>query len=154
MIAIHIDYANRAESGLEADYVEQWCHKQRILFHKRVINEVTRGITNRELYEKESRRIRFEFYDSVLSEFGCQGRGEVASCNVIGSGVMLGHHKGDEQENLISNIFKGRESILNLTGMYEEGDINNVKIWRPLLRYTKKYIFDFAHTVCRHSLLY
>lgn len=33
---------------------------------------------------------------------------------------MFGHHKGDEQENLITNIMKGRESILTLSGMAPE----------------------------------
>lgn len=133
VIAIHIDYANRPESGLEADYVEQWCKKIGIHFEKRVINEVTRGITDRDLYEKESRRIRFETYQNVLNQYGTD------------AGIMLGHHKGDEQENIITNIMKGRESILNLSGMTMEGVICNVKIWRPFLLYTKKYIFDFAH---------
>lgn len=47
IIAIHIDYANRPESSREANYVEEWCISLGISFHKRIINEVTRGITDR-----------------------------------------------------------------------------------------------------------
>lgn len=31
-MALHIDYANRAESGREADYVERWCAEWGIAF--------------------------------------------------------------------------------------------------------------------------
>lgn len=58
---------------------------------------------------------------------------------------MLGHHKGDEQENIITNIMKGRESILSLSGMAPEGRILGVKVWRPLMPYTKDVVFHFAH---------
>eukprot|EP01125_Pyxidicula_operculata_P013369 TRINITY_DN442_c0_g5_i3.p1 TRINITY_DN442_c0_g5~~TRINITY_DN442_c0_g5_i3.p1 ORF type:complete len:617 (-),score=190.29 TRINITY_DN442_c0_g5_i3:126-1976(-) len=133
VVAIHIDYGNRQESGLEADFVENWCKKNKVEFRKRIITEVTRGITDRDLYEKESRRIRFEFYQQVLNEFGTD------------TGISLGHHKGDEQENIITNIMKGRESILNLSGMAPEGIISGVRVWRPFLTYTKDVIFKFAH---------
>ena len=43
VLGLHIDYANREESGEEADFVEQWCISNGIEFHKRTINEVTRG---------------------------------------------------------------------------------------------------------------
>lgn len=29
--------------------------------------------------------------------------------------------------------------------MFPEGEILGVKIWRPLLPYTKDYIYEFAH---------
>jgi tRNA(Ile)-lysidine synthase TilS/MesJ len=41
IIAIHIDYANRPESGREAQYVEEYCNILNLTFEKRVINEVT-----------------------------------------------------------------------------------------------------------------
>ena len=44
IVGIHIDYANRPESGREADYVKLWCHELLGISYKvRVINEVTRG---------------------------------------------------------------------------------------------------------------
>lgn len=44
IVGIHIDYANRPESGREADYVKHWCHDLLgISYRVRVINEVTRG---------------------------------------------------------------------------------------------------------------
>ncbi len=43
VVGIHIDYANRPESGRECDYVRTWCEQLGIVFRVRVINEVTRG---------------------------------------------------------------------------------------------------------------
>ncbi|KAL6072721.1 tRNA(Ile)-lysidine synthetase [Balamuthia mandrillaris] len=132
VVAIHVDYANRPESGAEADYVEQWCEQRGVVFRKRTISEVTRGVTKREDYEEISRNIRFGFYKTVLEEFkGCPG-------------VMFGHHKGDVQENVISNIMKGC-SLVDLSGMHAESVINGVSIWRPMLPHPKSDIYSFSH---------
>eukprot|EP01128_Nolandella_sp_AFSM9_P007066 TRINITY_DN3775_c0_g1_i2.p1 TRINITY_DN3775_c0_g1~~TRINITY_DN3775_c0_g1_i2.p1 ORF type:complete len:814 (-),score=171.57 TRINITY_DN3775_c0_g1_i2:69-2438(-) len=131
-IAIHIDYTNRPESGLEADFVEEWSKKCGVIFRKKVM-DLQRATADREWYEKETKRLRFETYASVRDEFN-------TDC-----GIIFGHHKGDEQENIISNILKGRESILTLSGMAPEGMISGQKIWRPLLPFTKDAIFDIAH---------
>eukprot|EP01034_Spumella_vulgaris_P030676 gene30676-37927_t len=68
VIGIHIDYANRPESCREAAYVAQWCEELGIDFRVRVINEVTRGITSRDEYEKVARDIRYQFYQEVVGE--------------------------------------------------------------------------------------
>lgn len=51
LLAIHINYANRPESSLEADYVSWWCEQHGLRFFKRVVAEVTRGVTDRAVYE-------------------------------------------------------------------------------------------------------
>merc|ERR1719502_2426278 len=80
IICIHIDYANRRESGAEAAYVERWCERRGIVFSKRVVDEVTRGVTARDQYEAISRDIRFGAYRTAAAEHG----GFPA--------VMFGHH--------------------------------------------------------------
>jgi tRNA(Ile)-lysidine synthetase-like protein len=131
IIAIHIDYANREESSEEADFVENWCKELGITFHKRTINEVTRGITNRDEYEKVTREIRYSFYKSVLEEYNCEA-------------VIFGHHLGDVQENVISNVMRG-SNPLQLSGMTEIGVTNGVSVWRPLLSHPKDDIYEFSH---------
>ena len=131
IIAMHIDYANRSESSEEADYVQWYCQKLGIAFNKRVITEATRGVTDRSEYERITRDIRYSFYREVLSETGCHA-------------VMLGHHLGDVQENVISNIMRG-SSCLQLSGMESIGMSSGVCVWRPLLNYSKDDIYAFAH---------
>lgn len=98
IIAVHIDYANRPESEAEANYVMRYCEQMDIEFRCRVINEVTRGITARDEYEKIARIARYDMYKSVQEEFQDGGRKPP---------VLLGHHKGDLRENVLSNSLKG-----------------------------------------------
>ena len=102
-----------------------------VQFRKRVVDEVTRGVTDRAEYEVVSREVRYGFYRQVLRETGCQG-------------VIFGHHQGDVQENVVSNVMRGC-SPLALSGMESVGITNLVPVWRPLLSFGKEKIFDFAH---------
>ena len=129
--AVHIDYANRPESGREADFVQRWCGQLGVAFHKRVVDEVTRGVTDRALYEKVSRDARYDCYKAVLNNSGARG-------------IIFGHHQGDVQENVISNVMHGC-SPLQLSGMGPVGLSNGVTVWRPLLGHSKSDIFAFAH---------
>ena len=140
VVGLHIDYANRPESGRECEYVRQWCASLGIEFRVRVINEVTRGITSRDEYEKVARDIRYRFYQDSVSEI-LQSE---LSCDHGDVGVMFGHHIGDVQENVISNVMRGL-SPLDLSGMTEASVSNSVLVWRPLLTHSKDDIYHFAH---------
>lgn len=88
--AIHLDYANRPESSAEASYVERYCRRIGANFICRRIDEVTRGVTARDDYERIAREIRFELYRRCSSE-AVEKNGNTNQCSV---GVMLGHHRG------------------------------------------------------------
>lgn len=131
VVAVHLDYGNRPESAAESDYVRRWCLRFGIVFHVRRIDEVKRVSTKRDDYERVSRDIRYATYAAVLAQYGAPG-------------VCVGHHRGDVQENVISNMMKGL-SLLSLNGMSASSVVNGVRIWRPLLAFDKDAIFDFAH---------
>jgi tRNA(Ile)-lysidine synthetase-like protein len=152
IVAVHIDYANRPESGREAAYVEEWSRQLQIDCRVRVVNEVTRGITDRDAYEKIARNIRYGTYQECIED-ARNGRylpqdfleahaGESVEIRV--SGMMFGHHLGDVQENIISNVMRG-SSPLYLSGMTETSVTNGVQVWRPLLSYVKEDIYAFSH---------
>ena len=130
-VAIHIDYGNRKESGTEAEYVEKYSDYLGVIFEKIVITSIKRGVTKRDEYEKKTREIRFNAYTDILNRHGAKG-------------IYQGHHKGDIQENVISNVMKGN-TVLNLAGMKKISNISGVNIYRPLLEDPKKLIFQFAH---------
>ncbi|EKX33598.1 hypothetical protein GUITHDRAFT_120189 [Guillardia theta CCMP2712] len=60
---------------------------------------------------------------------------------------MLGHHQGDVEENVISNVMKG-SSVLNLAGMKEVQYMTQyrVELQRPLLSLHKHEIYNFSMT--------
>ena len=139
VVAVHIDYANRPESGAEASFVERWCQKHGIDFYCRRIDEVTRGITARDEYEAMSRDVRFSFYRKIIHLYQDPHNPTEAG------GVVLGHHRGDLRENVLSNAHKGC-GPLDLSGMTPVSKANGVTLLRPLLSLEKDEIFHFAHT--------
>ena len=137
IIAIHIDYANRPESGAEADYVGRYARQLGAKFICRKIDEVTRGVTARDDYERIAREIRFDLYRQCCREAS-------SGTDKNGIGVMLGHHRGDLRENVISNAHKGC-GPLDLSGMTSVSTNDGVNLFRPLLPLEKIDIYDYAH---------
>ncbi|CAH0522517.1 unnamed protein product [Peronospora belbahrii] len=131
IVAVHLDYGNRLESQAECEYVHRWCKRFNMIFHVRRIDEVKRATTRRDEYEKMSREIRYATYADVMQKYNIPG-------------MCFGHHRGDVQENIISNMMKGM-SLLNLNGMHANSTVNGVRIWRPFLEFDKDVIFEFAH---------
>ena len=131
--AVHIDYGNRPESAAEAAFLRSWCSQHGIDLRVKRINEVRRGITARDDYEKVARKIRFAEYKTLLAELSTK--------NV---GVMFAHHRGDVQENVISNVMRGA-GITSLSGMGADTLNDGVRIWRPLLEFGKDAVYAFAH---------
>ena len=147
--AVHIDYANRPESGAEADYVRRYCEENlgtnTIEFTCRLIGEVTRGVTSRDDYERIAREIRYDSYRDTVAkaknDMGICSKEEQRDTIV---GVMLGHHRGDLRENVLSNSHKGC-GPLDLSGMTEVSKNDGITIYRPLLPLEKTFVLDYAH---------
>lgn len=133
--AVHIDYANRPESAAEADFVRRYCERLGISFQCRRIDEVTRGVTARDDYERIARELRYQSYKETIA---------LAQQQEETIGVMLGHHRGDLRENVLSNAHKGC-GPLDLSGMTEVSRNDGVVIYRPLLPLEKSSVFDYAH---------
>jgi len=138
--AVHIDYANRPESGAEADFVRRYCERLSISFQCRRIDEVTRGVTARDEYERIARELRYQTYKETIALAGPKD----PSMTPITIGVLLGHHRGDLRENVLSNAHKGC-GPLDLSGMTPVSRNDGVVIYRPLLPLEKSFVFDYAH---------
>jgi tRNA(Ile)-lysidine synthetase-like protein len=136
IVAIHIDYHNRPETGLEAEFLFNYCYHMNIPLYYRYIHEGVRERSSkkREEYEELTKDIRFDLYKKV----------EKIYKNTNFLGVILGHHKGDLQENIFQNVMKGR-NLIDLSVIKEQSDILGVKILRLLIRHPKNDIFQMAH---------
>lgn len=130
VIAIHINYNNRIETKIEAEFIIEWCKLNNIKLYYKNITDLTRDSSKRHLYEEKVRKIRFDLYKEVLKEEN-------------GKNILLGHHKDDIIENIVSNILRGR-NILNLKVMNESSEIDGVIIHRPFINIYKKEIINFA----------
>jgi tRNA(Ile)-lysidine synthetase-like protein len=130
-IAIHIEYCNRVEAKLEREFLEYYCHMNNIKLYYRTINYIARD-DNRELFEIETRKARFNLYKYVIDRERLEG-------------VMLGHHSGDIVENVFTNIIKGR-SINDITAMRDMQEQNGVVLIRPFIKLKKDDIIQVAHS--------
>lgn len=69
------------------------CQKHGIECVVKRIDDLTRGVTARDEYEVETRNIRYELYAETTARTGAPS-------------MLVGHHRGDVQENVICNLFK------------------------------------------------
>jgi len=130
---VHVDYGNRPESGAEAAYLRRWCETRRVrLDVTEMPEDLRRGTTPRDDYERGARTARFAAYERTLAAVGKR------------CAVLLGHHRGDVQENCLSNALRGA-SVLALSGMAKEDSSYGVRVARPLLVNDKAAVYDVAH---------
>lgn len=129
VIAVHIYYGNREDSMDEAEFIKDWCAMNDIQLIIKYIRYMKRSdeLIDRENYEQITNDIRFDTYKFI---------GKI-------SGVCLGHHEGDQIENILMNIMNGRQ-YGDIMGMYPVSNIKDVDIWRPFLLHPKDDIFEFA----------
>ncbi len=131
VMAIHMEYINRDEASLETDMLIEWCAEKSIPLIVRKIDYMQRDEVAREFYEEETRKARFGAYKFMMREYEVQG-------------FCLGHHHGDLGENVLMNLFKGRD-ILDMFVMDDDSEIEGVRLLRPLLAHPKSDIYEYAH---------
>ncbi len=129
--ALHLEYINRDEAHKETELIGLYCSKLDIPLYTRTIDYMSRTSVERNFYETETKKIRFNSYKYLCDTFGVKG-------------FCLGHHHGDLGENVLMNIFNGRD-ILDLFVMDNDSVIDNIRLFRPLLENPKSDIYYIAH---------
>lgn len=126
----HLNYNNREESVLERNFLKEYCQEKGIIIDCKDIL-FKRGDIKRNIYEKETRELRYNYYQDMCSKYNSKG-------------VMLAHHKDDICENIFNNLMRGGREITDLTVIKETNNILGVDVYRPMLKYYKDVILDFA----------
>jgi tRNA(Ile)-lysidine synthetase-like protein len=129
--ALHLEYINREEAHKETELIGLYCSVLNIPLYVRTIDYMNRTSVERNFYESETKKIRFNSYKYLIDTFNIKG-------------FCLGHHHGDLGENVLMNIFNGRD-ILDLFVMDNDSVIDNVRLFRPLLNNPKSDIYYIAH---------
>ena len=134
VVAVHIYYGNRPDSMNETNFIKDWCKFYDIPLIVKYIRYMKRdlGLVDRNFYEEETRKIRFNTYKLANKLFD----------NKI-IGFCLGHHKDDRIENIFMNIMKGRD-ILDICVMKPISVLDSVMILRPFLSNPKSDIYSFS----------
>jgi tRNA(Ile)-lysidine synthetase-like protein len=130
--AIHLEYINRDEGKKETEIISKYCNLIKVPLFIRVINYMSRTSIDRNFFENETKKVRFNSYKYLINKFDVKG-------------FCMGHHHGDLGENVLMNIFNGRD-ILDLFVMEEDSIIDEVRLFRPYLNNPKSDIYYIAHT--------
>ncbi len=121
----HVDHGWREESAAEARILSELANQLGILIHIKRLEPCSQ--TNREAICRDE---RLAFFRELVHRFGCQA-------------VLLAHHADDLAETALKRVLEGA-SLPCLGGMRDVSEIGGLKIWRPLLRVTKKEILSFV----------
>lgn len=128
--AVHIHHFNRAEAEIEAEMIKEFCNLLKVRYFEINISHLKRGEINRDFYETETRRIRFDFYRNMKKYHKIEY-------------FALGHHRGDLAENVLTNVIKGR-SLTDLPVMERFDCQDGITIWRPFIDIPKNDIWNYA----------
>ncbi len=140
IIFVHINYANRENTDMEQEMVQNWAKYLGKRFFYRKLDEINRPkcmeYDMRNIYETYTRDQRYTAY--------------VQASKIMDWDeyyVVLGHNHDDCIENVFTNI-ASKTKWENLYGMEFESRIcfgeENINFIRPLLNITKKMIYNFA----------
>ena len=124
LVCSHVDHNVRRESAKEKIFLEEWCLKNDILFESMVIEKY--GDDN---FHNEARTIRYNFFQSLVDKYNANY-------------LMTAHHGDDLVETILMRLVRG-STLKGYGGFYQEVDMSNYKIIRPLVYATKKEILDF-----------
>lgn len=125
LTAINIDHSIRENSKQDSDFVIKYCKDNNISVHSFKVNALAYSTENKLTIEEGARICRYGVFDGLLKKG-------------IVDKIAIAHHKQDQVETVLLNIFRG-SGLKGLTGMeYEQNGYI-----RPLLNTDKSEILCY-----------
>lgn len=118
----HIDHKWRPESTQEALQLKELADALSISFHLITLDPHTLQGN----LEAACRHERLKFYQELCQKHNYQA-------------VLLAHHADDQAETVLKRVLEGT-TIDSLGALEEIAVVNDVNLWRPLLKVTKKQL--------------
>lgn len=125
LVCCHINHNVRKASKAEKEFLESWCNSHNIVFESMTIEKY--GDDN---FHNEARTIRYHFFEEIVRKYSAKY-------------LMTAHHGDDLIETILMRIVRG-STLKGYSGFEQVVDMNEYKIVRPLIYYTKKEIEDYA----------
>lgn len=129
LIVAHVNHNIRQESYDEAEYLKEYCIKNGLIFESMVIDQY--GDDN---FHNEARNIRYNFFDNLVRKYEADY-------------LMTAHHGDDLIETILMRIVRG-SSLGGYSGFKSIVDMDDYKIVRPLIYYTKKELEEYDKLNC------
>ena len=127
-VVAHCNFHLRgAESNRDQSFVEDLCRQHGVGLKVRDFDVEEYCRNHKVSVEMACRELRYEWFDTLLDKHGC-------------SRIVVAHNSDDNIETMLLNLFRGT-GIDGLVGM----KIDNGKILRPLLQFTRKDIEGYLN---------
>lgn len=124
IICAHVNHNKRKQSLEEQSFLEKYCQKHNVIFECMTIKEY--GDDN---FHNEARNIRYHFFEEIVLKYDAKY-------------LMTAHHGDDLIETILMRISRG-SNIKGYSGFHEVVDMDNYKIIRPLINYTKEDLIEY-----------
>ena len=124
IIIAHVNHNVRKESYDEAIFLKNYCYENNLIFESMVIEKY--GDDN---FHNEARNIRYRFFENIVHKY---------QANYL----MTAHHGDDLMETILMRIVRG-SNLNGYSGFKEIVEIDDYKIVRPLIYFTKKELEDY-----------
>ena len=124
IVVAHVHHNLRKESDNEAIEVEKICNENDLIFEMKKIEEYPNG----KFSEEVARKIRYEFFDEVVSKYNADT-------------LFTAHHGDDLIETVLMRLTRG-SSLKGYAGFESISYDRGYKIARPLIYLTKQEIVD------------
>lgn len=123
IICAHVNHNLRKESKEEAEMVEKYCQKNKIIFEYYQIKKYEGNIEN------YARVQRYKYFKQLIKKYNAKY-------------LLTAHHGDDLIETILMRISRGTD-IKGLKGFTKLTDRSNYKIYRPLISITKEEILKY-----------
>ena len=131
LICCHINYHKRKSAKRDEEIVKEYCISNNIKFIKYDYKNTKKGN-----FQDLARVFRYKCFAKCVNEYKLDG-------------VLVGHHKDDLIETYL--IQKKRKGTVSYYGLKNKTVIFDVKIVRPLLKYTKDELLSYC---LKHNIKY
>lgn len=124
IVVAHVNYHKRNVSSDEQNNLKNYCDERKIpFFVLDLLNAKSEGN-----FQEWAREKRYEFFAEILKKENADY-------------VLVAHQQDDVIETYLMQ--KKRENLTKYAGISRENELFGVKIIRPLLNYSKRYLQDY-----------
>lgn len=135
VVAAHVNYGLRDAADDDETFVRQWCANQEPPVPLQVahLNAGVRAAAFNQSVQEAARDLRYDFFERVAE------REDI-------SRVAVGHHRGDQAETLLLNLFRGTgpEGLAGMPPRRSLGTEGPADLIRPLLCVAREEIEAYA----------
>lgn len=124
IICAHVNHNLRKQSVEEEQFIKEYCKEHNVMVETMTIEKY--GDDN---FHNEARNIRYHFFEKLVYKYNANY-------------LMTAHHGDDLIETVLMRITRG-SSLQGYSGFHKIVEMENYKIVRPLIYYTKKELEEY-----------